>query len=149
MFFGQGRGITWYNMLSDQYAGLGELVVPGTLRDSLFILALLLDQETELDPSEIMTDNAAYSDSIFGLFWLLGYQFCPRLADIGGTRLWRVGKTDQYGVLGQMAVGTINIKLILDNWDDLMRLVGSLKLGYLKATGIMRTLQVGPIKVCK
>ena len=141
-YFGQGRGITWYNMLSDQYAGLGELVVPGTLRDSLFILALLLDQETELDPSEIMTDTAAYSDSIFGLFWLLGYQFCPRLADIGGTRLWRVGKTDQYGVLGQMAVGPINIKLILDNWDDLMRLVGSLKLGYLKATGIMRTLQV-------
>ena len=102
-YFGQGRGITWYNMLSNQYAGLGDLVVPGTLRDSLFILTLLLNQETELDPSEIMTDNAAYSDSMFGLFWLLGYQFCPRLADIGGARLWRVGKTDQYGCLGQIA----------------------------------------------
>lgn len=141
-YFGQSRGITWYNMLSDQYAGLGELVVPGTLRDSLFILALLLNQETELDPSEIMTDNAAYSDSMFGLFWLLGYQFCPRLADIGGTRLWRVGKTDHYGPIGQIAEGPINIKLILDNWEDLMRLVGSLKLGYLKAAGIMRILQV-------
>jgi len=54
----------------------------------LAVLALLLEQETELDPSQAVTDTAAYSDSIFGLFWLLGNQFCPRLADIGGARLW-------------------------------------------------------------
>jgi hypothetical protein len=45
-YFGRGRGITWYNMLSDQYSGLGAMVVPGTLRDSLGILSLLLEQET-------------------------------------------------------------------------------------------------------
>jgi hypothetical protein len=67
-YFGRGRGITWYNMLSDQYSGLGAMVVPGTLRDSLAILALLLEQDTELDPSQIMTDTGAYSDTIFGLF---------------------------------------------------------------------------------
>ena len=55
-------------MLSDQYSGLGAMVVPGTLRDSLGILALLLEQETELNSFQIMTDTAAYSDSIFGLF---------------------------------------------------------------------------------
>lgn len=140
-YFRQGRGITWYNMLSDQYSGIGAMVVPGTLRDSLVILALLLDQETELDPSNIMTDSAAYSDSMFGLFWLLGYQFCPRLADIGGARLWRVNKTARYGPLGEIAEGTINIKLIIENWEDLIRLAGSLKLGHLKAAGIMRILQ--------
>ncbi len=40
-YFGRGRGITCYNMLSDPYSGLGATVVPGTLRDSLAILALL------------------------------------------------------------------------------------------------------------
>jgi len=30
-----------------------------------------------------MTDTAGYSDQVFGLFRLLGYQFSPRLADIG------------------------------------------------------------------
>lgn len=141
-YFGRGRGITWYNMLSDQYSGLGAMVVPGTLRDSLAILALLLEQETELDPSQIMTDTGAYSDTIFGLFWLLGYQFCPRLADIGGARLWRVDKTANYGPLGAIAEGTINIKLIIDHWEDLIRLAGSLKLGHLQAQGVMRILQV-------
>jgi TnpA family transposase len=141
-YFGRGRGITWYNMLSDQYSGLGATVVPGTLRDSLAILALLLEQETELDPSQVMTDSAAYSDTIFGLFWLLGYQFCPRLADIGGARLWRLNKTADYGPLGAIAEGTVNIKLITENWEDLIRLAGSLKLGHLKAEGVMRILQV-------
>jgi len=141
-YFGKGRGVTWYNMLSDQYSGLGATVVPGTLRDSLAILALLLDQETELDPIQIMTDTAAYSDAVFGLFWLLGYQFCPRLADIGGARLWRTDRSADYGPLGEIADGKINIKLIIDNWEDLLRFAGSLKLGHLKAEGVMRILQV-------
>ena len=134
--------MTWYNMLSDQYSGLGAVVVPGTLRDSLAILALLLDQDTELDPVQIMTDTAAYSDAVFGLFWLLGYQFCPRLADIGGARLWRIDKEADYGPLGDIAEGKINIGLIIKNWEDLIRLAGSLKLGHLKAEGVMRILQV-------
>jgi hypothetical protein len=34
--------------------------------------------------------SGAYTDVIFGLFWLLGYRFSPRIADIGGARYWRV-----------------------------------------------------------
>ena len=129
-------------MLSDRFSGLKAEVVPGTLRDSLVILALLLEQETELEPLEIMTDTAAYSDAIFGLFWLLGYQFSPRLADIGGVRLWRIDRNADYGELGQIARGTVNVGLIRDNWPDLIRLAGSLKLGHLKAASVMRMLQV-------
>lgn len=78
---------------------------------------------------------------MFGLFWLLGYRFCPRLADSGGARLWRVDKAAQYGPLGEIAEGTVNIKLVVDNWEDLIRLAGSLRLGHLKAAGVMRILQ--------
>ncbi len=141
-YYGQARGVTWYNMLSDQFSGLNGAVVPGTLRDSLAILALLLEQETELDPQEIMTDTAAYSDAIFGLFWLLGYQFSPRLADIGGAKLWRIDRAADYGPFQDIAKSAINLNLIRDNWSDLIRLAGSLKLGHLKAAGIMRTLQI-------
>lgn len=136
------RGVTWYNMLSDQFSGLNATVVPGTLRDSLVILALLLEQGTELEPMEIMTDTAAYSDAVFGLFWLLGYQFSPRLADIGGARLWRIDPTADYGVFNDLVTGKINPPLIEQNWPDLIRLAGSLKLGHLRAAGVMRTLQV-------
>ncbi len=141
-YFQTGRGITLYNLVSDQFTGLNALVVPGTLRDSMFILALLLDQETDLDPVEIMTDTAAYSDIVFGLFWLLGYQFSPRLADIGQTRLWRIDPKADYGLLDPLARNRVNIRVIIENWEDLLRLAGSLKLGHIHAGTVMRTLQV-------
>ena len=40
-----------------------------------------------------MTDTGAYTDMIFGIFWLLGYQFSPRLADIGEARFWRMDRS--------------------------------------------------------
>ncbi|RWS73858.1 hypothetical protein DN614_33110, partial [Klebsiella michiganensis] len=40
------RGITWYNFVSDQYSGFHGIVIPGTLRDSIFVLEGLLEQET-------------------------------------------------------------------------------------------------------
>ena len=141
-YFGAGRGITYYNLVSDQFTGLNAVVVPGTLRDSLLILGLLLDQETDLEPTEIMTDTAAYADTVFGLFWLLGYQFSPRLADIGDARFWRVDRTANYGPLDGLARHRIDIELIKRNWEDLLRLAGSLKLGRIHAGAIMRVLQV-------
>jgi TnpA family transposase len=43
-YFGAGRGVTYLNFASDQFSGFHGIVVPGTLRDSLYILEGLLDQ---------------------------------------------------------------------------------------------------------
>src|ERR1700736_5146466 len=34
-YFGMGHGVTYYNLVSNQFTGLNGIVVPGTLRDSL------------------------------------------------------------------------------------------------------------------
>lgn len=52
-YFGSGRGITWYNFVSDQYSGFHGIVIPGTLRDSIFVLEGLLEQQTGLNPVEM------------------------------------------------------------------------------------------------
>ena len=141
-YFNRGRGVTWYNLLSDQGSGLNAITVPGTLRDSLVLLAVVLEQQTELQPTQIMTDTGAYSDVVFGLFRLLGYRFCPRLADIGGSRFWRIDSDADYGDLNALARQRVNLDRITPHWDDVLRLVGSLKLGLVPAMGVMRTLQV-------
>jgi TnpA family transposase len=140
-YFGQERGVTWYNLASDQFTGLNAVTVPGTLRDSLNLLAVVLEQETELQPTEIMTDTAGYADTIFGAFYLLGCQFGPRIADVGGARFWRVDGKARYGILDELASNKINMKLILEHWDDLLRLARSLKLGVVHGAGLTRTLQ--------
>ena len=140
-YFGRERGVTWYNLGSDQYTGLGAITVPGTLRDSLNLLALVLEQETDFSPVEIMSDTAGYTDAIFGVFHLLGYQFSPRIADVGGARFWRVDSKANYGALDGLAANRINLRLVAEQWDDLLRLAGSLKLGVVRAAGLTRTLQ--------
>jgi len=102
-YFGIGRGITSYDLISDQFSELNRLVITGTIRDSLYLLELVLGQETTIKPREIMTDTAGYSDIIFGLFALLGYRFSPRLADMGGSRLWRFDSNADYGVLNSLS----------------------------------------------
>ncbi|MEE4377645.1 MAG: Tn3 family transposase [Candidatus Competibacteraceae bacterium] len=139
-YFGSSRGITWYNFISDQFSGFHGIVVPGTLRDSIFVLEGLLEQQTGLSPMEIMTDTAGASDMVFGLFWLLGYQFSPRLADAGEAVFWRVDKTADYGVLNDLARSCVNIHKIEQHWDDMMRIAGSLKLGTVQASELIRSL---------
>ncbi len=142
-YFGQGRGITYYNYTSDQFTGFHSLVIPGTLRDSLAVLVGLLEQQTSLRPRELMTDTSGYSDVVFGLFWLLGYQFSPRLADAGEARFWRLDKKADYGILDNLARQTVRVELIEQNWDDMLRVAGSLKRGTVSAWEIMPALHRG------
>ncbi len=61
------------------------------------------EQETKLQPKELMTDTASYTTMIFGLFHLLGYQFSPHLPDVGEARFWRIDQAADYGALNGLA----------------------------------------------
>ena len=135
-----GRGITWYNFMSDQFSGFHGIVIPGTLRDSIYVLEGLLEQQTGLRPTEIMTDTSGASDLVFGLFWLLGYQFSPRLADAGEARFWRVDQDANYGPLDELASNCVNTRRAERHWDDMLRIAGSLKLGTIQASELIRSL---------
>jgi TnpA family transposase len=52
-----------------------------------------------------------------------------------------MSKEDDYGPLTELSRHVVNPRLISDHWDDMLRLAGSLKLGKVKATAVMRTLQ--------
>jgi TnpA family transposase len=142
-YFGVGRGVTYSTFASDQFTGFHGIVVPGTLRDSRYILDGLLEQQTSLRPTEVVSDTAGYSDVVFGLFWLLGYQFSPRLADLGDTRFWRLDPAADYGPLNGIARHRVNPQLIAQHWDDLLRVAGSLKLGTVSGSELIRALHGG------
>ena len=78
---------------------------------------------------------------MFGILHLLGFQFSPRLADIGGTRFWRVDPEADYDALDGLARHRAKMPHVVQNWDDMLRLAGSFKLGTVQAAGLIRTLQ--------
>src|SRR5271157_6435221 len=96
-------GVTYYNFTSNQFSGFHGIVIPGTLHDSPYVLDGLMENQSSLEPKQLMTDTAGYSDIVFALFWLLGFQFSPRLADIGESRFWRLDRAADYGALNGLA----------------------------------------------
>ena len=145
-YFGYGRGLTYYTWTSDQYSQFGTKVVPTTIRDATYVLDEILDNETELTILEHTTDTAGYTDLVFGLFDLLGMQFSPRLADLAGKTFYCIDKKIKYKNINSLITGKINVDLILRHWDELLRIAGSLKRGYMTASLLISKLQSPPQK---
>jgi TnpA family transposase len=139
-YFGMRRGATWLNAVNDQFAGIGALVIPGTIRDSLYILDLLLNLEGGPRPEVVVTDTASYTDMVFGLFRILGYQFSPRIADLSDSRFWVMDASADYGPLGPLARNRVNLTRILESWPDMLRVAGSLSTGAVRAYDLIRML---------
>jgi TnpA family transposase len=143
-YFGYGRGVTFYTWTSDQFSQYGTKVIPATVRDATYVLDEILDNETELPIVEHTTDTAGYTELVFALFDLLGLQFAPRIRDLGDQHLYRVDRTHTYRHLGPRLKGTIKRDRILRRWDDLLRVAGSLKLGWVTASLFISKLQAYP-----
>jgi TnpA family transposase len=139
-YFDRRRGVTALGTTADHYAGLRTIVIPGTQPDAPYALDALLDPQTSVRPREIMTDTAGYTDIMFALYRLLGYQYSPRLADAGAATLWRLNATD-YGPLNQLARHQINTRLIREHYDDVLRIAGSLLQRHTTSSQLVRALR--------
>ena len=140
-YFGYGKGVTFYTWTSDQFSQYGTKVIPTTVRDATYVLDEILDNETELPILEHTTDTAGYTEIVFALFDLLGLQFSPRIRDLGDQQLYRLDRSRTYPNLEPRLKGRIRRDLILRRWDDLLRVAGSLKRGWVTASLLISRLQ--------
>ena len=144
-YFGHRRGVTWLNAINDQVAGIGAVVVTGTMRDSMHVLDVILGRDGGPPPGLIATDTASYSDLVFGLFRILGYQFSPRIADLPDQRLWRLTTPGaphaDYGPLNAVAVHQLSWAKMRDQWGDMLRVAGSLHTGTVTGYDLVRMLR--------
>ena len=64
-----------------------------------------------------------------------------KIAKLSGGSLFFLRRTHvDYGVLDELARGCANPKKIDQHWDDVLRIAGSLKLGTVQASGLIRSL---------
>ena len=147
-YFGYGEGITFYTWSSDQFSQYGTKVISSTIRDATYVLDEILNNETDLTILEHTTDTAGYTDLVFCLFDLLGMQFSPRLRDIGDRQLYKL-TTDAtiYPRLDTRLMGRIALPRLLEKWDDLARVAGSLKRGYVTASLLISRLQFAGVNL--
>lgn len=135
--YGFGKGATIYRFTSDQGTSFYVQVINTNSRDAIHVIDGLLHHETDLQIEEHYTDTAGYTDQVFGLTHLLGFRFAPRLRDIEDTRFHTFGRPGDFPKIHALLRGPINVKVIRENYDDVLRVAHSIRKGIVPGALIM------------
>jgi len=142
--YGNTPGVLFYTHISDQYSPFHSKLINATARDATYILDGLLYHESNLKLEEHYSDTAGFTDHVFALCHLLGFKFAPRIRNIGDINLYSIKDTKQWPQLESLFGGRIKIKEIESQWEDILRLASSIRLGTVTASLIIRKLASYP-----
>lgn len=121
------QAISIYTHTSDLYSVFSTLAISCGVREATYVLTGLLANESSLNPEFHSTDTHGFTHHVFALCYLLGFSFQPRLKDLSSQRLFKLDKNKHYGELDTLFTEAINIELIREQWDNLVRIAASLK----------------------
>jgi TnpA family transposase len=138
--YGSEPGRLVYTHVSDQYSPFHSKLINVGIRESTYVLDGLLYHESDLKVEEHYTDTAGFTDHVFALMHLLGFKFAPRIRDLGETKLFIPKGDNSYPMLKPIIGGTINTKVIEENWSAVLRLATSIKQGIATASLLVKKL---------
>lgn len=121
------RAITVYTHVSDQFSAFSTRAISCSPREAIYVLDGLLENDTLLLPREHYTDTHGFTEQLFGLCHLLGISFMPRLKDLKDQQLYRLERGSTHGAVDVLYRGTVDVALIRDQYDALVRIASSLR----------------------
>lgn len=141
-FFGYyDQAISIYTHIADTFDVFSTQVISCAEREATYVLTgLLAAYKSDIHPQFHCTDTHGFTEHVFALSYLLGFSFCPRLKDLKEQRLYKISKDKNYGALEPLFSGVINMQLIHDNWDQIVRIIAALKNGHIPAHVIIQKL---------
>src|SRR5262249_18265180 len=114
------RAVTLYTHTSDQYSVFGTRANSCSAREALYVLDGLLENDSLLRPREHSTDTHGFTEQLFGLCYLLGYTFMPRLLDLADQQLYRVDPESASEALRPLLRAGVDLPLLGEQWDQLV-----------------------------
>ena len=141
---GNEPGVSFYTHISDQYDPFASRVIAATAGKAPYVLDGLLYHATGLSIEEHYTDTGGASDQVFGLMPFFGYRFAPRLRDLKERRLHLLPQQDAGALLVGLTGDPVAVGHVADHWDELLRLVTSIRSGTVTASAMLRRLSAYP-----
>ena len=137
------KAISLYTHVSDQFAVFGTRAISCGPREALYVLDGLLDNNTILRIRDHTTDTDGYTEIVFALCHLLGFQFLPRIKNLSDQQLYRLRGESQPEHLRSLLSRTVDGQLIEEQWDQMVRLAWSLRSRTAPANVIVQRLTNG------
>lgn len=140
-YFGSGMGIVSYSFIDESNRIFYVTAISSAEREAAYVIDGLT--HNPLIRSNIhSTDTHGYSEAIFAVMYLLGIYFAPRIKGLKQATLYGFNARKNYEVQGFKILPDryINEELIKSQWDNILRLVATIKLGENTASQIFKRL---------
>ena len=138
--YGPDPGLKIYSFLSGRYGSFHSNVIGATAGEAPFVLDGLVGNAVQFDPLVHHVDTGGVSDHVFALFHLLGLSFAPRLRDFPDRRLACFGRPGRWKELAPLMGKPINEEVVLEHWNDALRLTASIKTVSVMPSAMLRKL---------
>ncbi|POB10187.1 Tn3 family transposase [Sulfobacillus sp. hq2] len=129
-YFGLKKGIVSYTMVAN-HIPVNARIIGANEHESHYVFDILYNNTTEIQPDVHSTDTHGTNEVNFAILYFFGYQFAPRYRDIYGTvskSLYGFKHPSQYGDVLIKPVRKINTSLIMEEWENIQRIILSLAL---------------------
>ena len=139
-YFGKERGLTIYTFIDQRGSIFSTIVMSPASREATEVLDGLFSNEVVSTMHS--TDTHGYTEVIFGMMDLLNINFAPRIKNIGKQTLYSFKNRKSYEKTNYKILPNNYIKadLIEEYWDDILRIMVSIKLQKCKASQILKRL---------
>ncbi|MDW3651898.1 MAG: Tn3 family transposase [Bacteroidia bacterium] len=142
-YFNKGKGVSAYSFVDERYIPFYSVIIDATIREATYVLDGLLHNDA-IKSTIHVTDTHGFTEALFGVMDLLGFGFSPNIAKLYDQTLYtfKEQKIAQYAQKGYplLPKAYINEKLIRDNWNEILRVLVSLKLKYCTASQVFKRL---------
>lgn len=140
-YFGQDKGVSAYTFIDMRHFLFHSLVISAAQHEAHYVIDGLM--HNEVVKSDIhSTDTGGYNEVLFGVMHLLGFAFAPRIKNFAHRDLYAFEKRKHYQASGYRILphGSIRPDLIAPQWDDILRLVATIKLKEATASQLFKRL---------
>lgn len=140
-YFGSGVGVVNYSFIDEGNRVFYATAISSTEREAAYVIDGLTHDP--LIRSNIhSTDTHGYSEAIFAVMYLLGIYFAPRIKGLKRATLYGFNTRKSYEAQSFKILPDryIEEELIKSQWDNILRLVSTIKLGENTASQIFRRL---------
>lgn len=137
--YGEYGGIA-YHHVSDKYVALFSHFISVGVWEAVYIIDGLIENTSDIQPDTLHADTQGQSLTVFGISHLLGINLMPRIRNWKDLIMYRPDKDTQYENIDTLFTDTIDWELIRIYWQEMMRVILSIRQGHLMPSTILRKL---------
>lgn len=142
--YGIVPGVKAYTHFSDQYGPYAMKTIPATAHEAPYILDGLTMNEAGKRIKEHYADTGGFTDHVFSMCALLGYQFAPRLRNLSSLNLYGMKGLTLPKVMKELVTARASLSRIENQWSNIIRLIASIIAHQVIPSDILRQLASFP-----